>query len=96
MAQQDNATILSEFRKIRRVSAWVSLIAFVGFYFAQKYILDHYPPVYMSPKAPTWLLVSRNTCLFAGLVSGLLGLPRWQSIVALVGMVFFVYLAARY
>jgi hypothetical protein len=78
------------------MSAWIVLPAFVSFYIAQRVMLNQYPPVYMAPRPPEWLLLWRNFSLCIALLSGLIGLPRWQAILGLLATVLFLFLVGRY
>jgi hypothetical protein len=78
------------------VAAWIALAAFISFYLAQRSLLAKYPPIYLAPRPPGWLLLSRNISLYVALGAGLVGLPRWQAILGLVATLCFYFLVMRY
>jgi hypothetical protein len=59
----------------------------------QRHLLDNYPPQYGAPRPPTKLLWWRDLSVYLALLTGLLGSPRRQAIIALLGTLFFYYLS---
>ena len=70
----------------RSIAAWVALAAVANFLMVTLVIFYKYPYAYYVPSppaAPRWMISWRNWSFVLGLVTSLISLPKWQSLIAL-------------
>jgi hypothetical protein len=85
------------FTRIRTVAAWLVIPAFLSMYIANEQLNNTYPggpwPSWVErPKGLELMLMWRNYSLIIMLVASLISIPRWQSIVGIVGLALFLLL----
>jgi hypothetical protein len=84
-------------RRVRTILAWLALVAITSLFVATWAIEPRYPTELArlgGPRAPEWMYTLRGASLFVALPCALLSLPRWQAIVALVGVVAYAFFFA--
>lgn len=80
--------LIRVFKIVRTVAAWAALIAAISF--AITVIFFSFPHPSRGPNvpaAPLGLLRWRNWSLLAAFVFGLISVPKWQSLTALIGSI---------
>ena len=85
------------FRRIRTVAAWTIIPAFLSMFMAhQKILSPEYCcmpwPMDAPNRPPMWIFYWRNYSLLVVVAAILVSLPRWQSLVGIVGIVLFLFL----
>src|SRR6266487_5659493 len=82
------STLKISLSKMRTLAAWTTLLAFVSMFVAENVLTTKYsggpwPEGMPRPSLHQWLLLWRNASFIVALVTGLISLPRWQSLVGL-------------
>lgn len=86
---------------MRRIAAWLVIPALISLYLANQNLIKSYPSgaIWMvrdsgmpRPSLFVWLLWWRNTSFLLALAASLISLPRWQSVLGIVGLILFMYL----
>lgn len=86
--EQAGSSFKAGLSKTRTVAAWTALLAFVSMFVAENLLTTKYsggpwPEGMPRPSLLEWLLIWRNVSFIVALVTGLISLPRWQSLVGL-------------
>lgn len=86
--------------RVRTVFGWLAIAALVSVVVANYQLKSQFPGGPWPSNIPRpasfeWLLWWRNWSIIAGAILGLLSLPRWQSVVALAGLLMFLFLFTR-
>lgn len=84
-------------KRTRVIIAWVALGAAVSLFLATWAIEPRYPTELArlgGPRASSWTVVWRVASLCVASVSIVLSFPRWQSIVALLGVIAYAFFFA--
>ncbi len=81
--------------RVRTIAAWMTLAALVSVIAAHHQLNVSFPgrpwPDIARPSAFVTLLWWRNVSILAVVGFGLLSIPRWQSIVGIIGLITFLY-----
>jgi len=85
------------FKQTRTIAAWFVLPAFVSMFIAHQQILaPRYCcmpwPIDAVNRPPAWIFYWRNYSLLLVVIALIISLPRWQSLVATLGIVVFFFL----
>ena len=83
---------------MRTIAAWAVIPAFIGMFIANQHLINTYPlPSIPMPRTRglELTLMWRNYSLLLVVGLSLFSLPRWQSLVGIVGMVVFLFLYGR-
>jgi hypothetical protein len=84
------------FSKVRTVAAWIVIPAFLSMVIAHEHLNSTYPMPFPwgveRPRGLEMTLMWRNYSLLLAVAVILISVPRWQSLVGLVGMVLFFFL----
>ena len=88
------------FIQIRRVAAWIVILAFVSLFIAHQQILaPQYCcmpwPMDAPNRPPAWIFYWRNFSLLLVVLALIISVPRWQSLVGILGLVVFFFLYGR-
>lgn len=78
---------------IRKLAAWIAIAATVSLAIVIAIIYYKYPYanyVPSPPGKPPWMVTWRNVSILTGLISGLLSLPKWQSLIAIPAIILLV------
>lgn len=87
----------SHLRRYRTILAWVSLAATASLFLATWVIEPRFPTELArlgGPRAPEWLYTWRVASGCIALMTSLLSLPRWQAVVALLGIIGYAFFFA--
>lgn len=86
--------------RVRTISAWIVIPAFLSMFIAHQCLIRMYRVPYPAwieqPAGMKLILMWRNYSMLAVLAASLISLPRWQSIVGLIGTAIFLYLWGSY
>ena len=75
------------------MAAWTVLPAFMSMFVAHQYLIHNFPVGdYLAPRPPQWVLMWRNVSLLMVVGCVLVSIPRWQSLLGIVGIVVFFFL----
>ncbi len=81
--------------KVRKTTAWLAIFALASLFVAEQVLISKYllpwPAGMPRPKDLELLLLWRNLSFLLTVFFSLLSLPRWQSIVGIVGISMFLY-----
>lgn len=80
--------------RIRTVTAWLVILAFISLLVAEEMIRGYprpWPGHIPMPPALEWYIYWRNLSLLALAVLILVSIPRWQSLVAIAGLIIFFF-----
>lgn len=96
--QSSKSNVKTWLFKIRTVASWLSIFAFIslftaGYILSTKYGETRWREIENRPRLLEWLLLWRNYSLILALLSGIISLPRWQSLVGLSLTILYTYFA---
>jgi hypothetical protein len=83
------------FKSVRTAAAWIVIPAFLSMFIAHQHLIFTYPLPSVPMERPRGLeltLMWRNYSLLLVVAASLISLPRWQSLVGIVGIVIFLFL----